>query len=1035
MRKLATLLFCLVVITATKAQYVNIADANFRNFLISKYPGCFNTAKQLDTTCTAITTELVLACSHSNFVSIDGVQYFDNLKILDCSSNSITALPRLPKTLTSLTCDYNNISSISNLPVGLKRLLCQYQNTTLLNVPALPSSLTCFMATLSKLGNLPALPNSLDTLGISGCFLRTLSSLPVNLKYLDCYNNILTALPSFPSSLQYINCGHNYAIASLPALPSTLTDLYIEGLINISPSSLSLPSTLTNFGCNYCYWNSLPALPNGLTYLDMSSNNFPVFPTNLPNSIQYLYANNSNISTLTSLPSSLFSIYINDNSLTSLPTLPNNLTTLNIDRNQIKSLPTLPSVIQSISWQGNQLDSVKPFVASGSLKTLYLDNNNLKALPTLPSGLTFLSIKANSFDSFPKLPSLLTTLDISYNYNLDFIPSLPSKLKTLKCTYDFNLSCLPKLPSTLTRLHIDSTNIQCIANKPIGLKFYDGYGGLLTNQNFPVCNPTNNANHCVSFPTITGKAFHDINKNGVQDIGEAPKAFGLIMLSNGSFTFTDMSGIYTIQTDTLGVFSVTLLGSSFYNNVPSIQTCTVNKYDTIVNMPNIALQPNTVVDSMQVFATPLYCKARPGFGFPYFVGYANVGTTNLTPTVKLGYPNNYLVYDSCSNPLAVNTGSSLNETFPVFPAGGTGYEIGYFRLKPTATLGDTIKANVSATSPTTNVAYDAPYTIITGSFDPNDKDATPSLTTTQVALGKEINYTIRFQNTGNDTAFTVVIADTLSNLLQTKTLKIIQASHNCKTTVKGNVVTFEFLNIKLPDSNINYYKSHGFVRFTIKPKTTLIAGTSIYNKAYIYFDYNSAIITNTAITLIKSPVVTPVKFAMYDVRLAMDKHVKNSWTTATEINVSHFNVQRSVNGKDFVTIGKVRATGAGNYDFFDNHLPTATEEVLYYKLQVIDKDGTISYSDVKLIKLNVQAVSIAVYPNPAKGFVKVECANAKEILIIDFLGKVAFTKSISQQSVNTESYLLNIQSLQRGMYMLRVILTTGAIKNEKLLVE
>ena len=80
---------------------------------------------------------------------------------------------------------------------------------------------------------------------------------------------------------------------------------------------------------------------------------------------------------------------------------------------------------------------------------------------------------------------------------------------------------------------------------------------------------------------------------------------------------------------------------------------------------------------------------------------------------------------------------------------------------------------------------------------------------------------------------------------------MITSSHNCKATVKDNIVFFEFLNILLPDSNVNELKSHGLVSFRIKPQTTVAPNSIITNKAAIYFDYNAPVITNTAGTLIK----------------------------------------------------------------------------------------------------------------------------------------------------------------------------------------
>jgi uncharacterized repeat protein (TIGR01451 family) len=155
------------------------------------------------------------------------------------------------------------------------------------------------------------------------------------------------------------------------------------------------------------------------------------------------------------------------------------------------------------------------------------------------------------------------------------------------------------------------------------------------------------------------------------------------------------------------------------------------------------------------------------------------------------------------------------------------------------------------------------FDIVSTSFDPNDKQATPQLTPEQVTAGKRINYTIRFQNTGTDTAFNIVIADTLSSLLQDSTLQMIGSSKPCKVTVTGNVVFFEFLNVLLPDSGINSIGSNGYVSFSVQPKTS-VNSSSIPNTASIYFDYNVPVATNTATTLIQEPnTVVPVTNACH----------------------------------------------------------------------------------------------------------------------------------------------------------------------------
>src|SRR6185436_12753727 len=69
----------------------------------------------------------------------------------------------------------------------------------------------------------------------------------------------------------------------------------------------------------------------------------------------------------------------------------------------------------------------------------------------------------------------------------------------------------------------------------------------------------------------------------------------------------------------------------------------------------------------------------------------------------------------------------------------------------------------------------------------------------------------------------------------------------------SRLMTFNFDNINLPDSNANEPASHGFIRYKIKPVSTLVAGNKIFNKAFIYFDFNPPVNTNYAITEIVLP--------------------------------------------------------------------------------------------------------------------------------------------------------------------------------------
>ncbi len=144
-----------------------------------------------------------------------------------------------------------------------------------------------------------------------------------------------------------------------------------------------------------------------------------------------------------------------------------------------------------------------------------------------------------------------------------------------------------------------------------------------------------------------------------------------------------------------------------------------------------------------------------------------------------------------------------------------------------------------------------------GSYDPNDKQGFPTGTGSEhdIRPGQTIDYLIRFQNTGTDTAFTVVIRDTLTTFLDPLSIRPGASSHLYTWDLSGQgVITFTFNNIMLPDSNVNEATSHGFIQFNISPRSDTPLGSSIENEAAIYFDFNAPIFTNTTWhTIEKSP--------------------------------------------------------------------------------------------------------------------------------------------------------------------------------------
>ena len=148
------------------------------------------------------------------------------------------------------------------------------------------------------------------------------------------------------------------------------------------------------------------------------------------------------------------------------------------------------------------------------------------------------------------------------------------------------------------------------------------------------------------------------------------------------------------------------------------------------------------------------------------------------------------------------------------------------------------------------------------SYDPNDKAAQQEGYGSQhyiTASTIPLEYRVRFQNTGTDTAFNIVIIDTLSAHVDPTTLQMGSSSHayNWSLSDEG-ILTVNFPDILLVDSNTNEPLSHGFFNYKIQQMPNLPVGTVINNQAAIYFDFNPPIFTNTTFHTIGDDFVSVV---------------------------------------------------------------------------------------------------------------------------------------------------------------------------------
>jgi len=362
------------------------------------------------------------------------------------------------------------------------------------------------------------------------------------------------------------------------------------------------------------------------------------------------------------------------------------------------------------------------------------------------------------------------------------------------------------------------------------------------------------------YNSITGTLFIDSNNNNIQDTGESTVINKLITETNtGRFGFSGQNGNYNVSVFDSGNFSVVTNPVNFYNALPFTHTAYFFAIMETDSLNDFAFQPAGVFNDLCASITPIG-NFRAGFDASYLINYENVGTTTLNPTI-IFFPDNDVSFVSANvTPTSVTTDSVVWNLGPLAPfqSGSILVTVNVNIGTPIGTLinsGVRIEPLAGDANTICNSSYWEIFT--TGSVDPNDILVNEdTLLTSQFPNPPPLEYIIRFQNTGNDTAFMVKVLNPIDTFnLQLNTFEFVASSHpvNINWIPWERNMEFKFENIILPDSIINEPASHGFIRYRIRPKSTLFAGDSITNNAAIYFDFNQPVLTNTALTEVIIP--------------------------------------------------------------------------------------------------------------------------------------------------------------------------------------
>jgi uncharacterized repeat protein (TIGR01451 family) len=549
--------------------------------------------------------------------------------------------------------------------------------------------------------------------------------------------------------------------------------------------------------------------------------------------------------------------------------------------------------------------------------------------------------------------------------------------------------------------------------------------------------------YCTFFPggnynTISGKARLDLSHNGCDNADIAMLNVALQIndgLGNLLTRYTASSGAYAHYTNK-GVFTLTpYFPYPYFNISPSSTNVTFDTANNLLETRDFCITPNGTHNDLEITLLPTFPPARPGFDAAYTVTYKNRGTTTVSGNVQLNFDNSKMNFISASENVATQSTGQLTWNYNnLQPFEIKTINVTFNLLPPPINNIDDTLVYLAAITPSAGdeTAFDNSFILpqrVIGSYDPNDKQCLEGSKLDISKIGDYLHYQIRFQNEGTDTAFNVVVADTLSDKLDWNSFEFIKASHPVDVRLTNNKAEFIFENIQLPYKAINEPASNGWVAFKIKPKPSVVIGDSLNNNAAIYFDFNLPVITNTATTIVSSassPV--PVKLEYFSVNI---KEISNqlNWKASCTSTSATFVIERSDDGIRFSNIGNINATSLRcqlPFHFTDIN-PVAGKN--YYRLKITDAEGKSFYSKVLVVGNNKAGLEIkAIADNTI--YISSNKQQTVQMKVIAADGKEIWNER--KVIVAGESNIgLQIKGAAKGIYTLLVYANEGEIMAKK----
>ncbi|MFN8318098.1 MAG: Ig-like domain-containing protein [Saprospiraceae bacterium] len=333
--------------------------------------------------------------------------------------------------------------------------------------------------------------------------------------------------------------------------------------------------------------------------------------------------------------------------------------------------------------------------------------------------------------------------------------------------------------------------------------------------------------------------------------------------------FTDEDGFTDFLLDT-GIYTISsFIPYGLWQENPVIKTLTVNQDKDLL----IGFIPQSGLTS--AFANQTTDFVRCNRYAKIYSTATNTGTSIINGTMTVKLDERVYIRNISPSPLEKTDSTISWDISQLLPGQKLKTSFEAFVPNPSSN-NDSLRFAIQVKDDNDSSLFQNNFAhLIRCSYDPNDLQVRPDrIGEDNLTLRTEaLTYQVRFQNTGNDTAFYVRIDDVLHKDIDRRSLMLIDASHKGRMILCSNdTLCYIMDTIQLVDDKTNYEASQGYVVFTAKTKFDIAEGTVVPNQAHIFFDANAPVITNA----VKNTIVTSLPCP--DNALTQD----GPWLVATE---------------------------------------------------------------------------------------------------------------------------------------------------------